>query len=123
MVGHQAVVVKRNAVTLHVKAHQLFEVFIVIFVAEDVHPVYASVDNMIEACYLNAWFSWHGFSLGKYSVGFLMLLLSPDPLGCRAITTLRGSGRKDTVFKRSDLSMTHATKLQVRPRGRKKTHS
>jgi len=68
VVRHKTVVMKYYAVTFHIEAHQLFKVFIVLFVTKDIHPIDTSVDDVIKADYLNAWFSWHRFSFWEYSI-------------------------------------------------------
>ena len=65
VVAHEAVVVECDVVTSCQRAHQLFEIFVILFVAKDRHFVDASVDDVIVSGYLDARLSWHGHSLGR----------------------------------------------------------
>ena len=58
-VWHQTVVVQSDPITFHIKAHQLFKVFIIACFFEDNALFYASVDDVIIPRYLDTWFSWH----------------------------------------------------------------
>ena len=78
VVSHEAVVVESDIVTSCQRAHQFFEIFVILFVAKDRHFIDASIDDVIIPGYFDARLSWHGHSLGKDSAVSLKLSLSPD---------------------------------------------
>jgi hypothetical protein len=60
VVGHEAVVVDGDIIASGIKAHQLFEVLIVVFVFEYDSLFDSTVDDVVEAIDLYTGFSGHG---------------------------------------------------------------
>jgi hypothetical protein len=66
VVGHEAIVVDSDIMRLGIKAHQLFEVCIVLFVFKDHSLFNTTVDDMIKAVYFDAGFTGHELLLYRY---------------------------------------------------------